>query len=280
MENPLTISRRRLITLSAAAVLPFEWHQQRDWKLEYPLLSQYCKSLRSVRGHTVNVGNDTHAENERPRHSVTLSSFKMGASPVTVGLWKEYCKATSIEMPAAPQWGWIDDHPMVNVSYADITTSVLATGKPGFLQWAVLTSSVQLMLPTEAQWEAAAQSTHQSDDYPWGPVFDINQVWCSKETWKDAGKTASTTRKERVFINKAGIRDLIGNVWEWCQDWNGPYVADPSRDPIGPSTGSRRVLRGGSWYNEWPDVFRTSYRYRMLPDKREDNIGFRLVATK
>lgn len=280
MDVSSEVSRRQLLSCSALALLPNVWHQPRSWDAKYPMLSQYCKAMRAIKGRTLSIGSDSHAENERPRHSITLSTFKLGASPVTVGLWKEYCAATQVEMPTAPAWGWLDDHPIVNVSYTDITTATLPSGKPGFLTWAVITSGVQLMLPTESQWEAAAQSKNPSDDYAWGADFDINKLWCSKESWKDAGKTASTTRKDRIFTNHYGIRDLIGNVWEWCQDWNGPYTSELSKDPIGPPSGMRRAIRGGSWYNEWPDVFRTSYRYRMLPEKREDNIGFRLAAAK
>ncbi len=278
MDLPILITRRRLLSLSLTTAVPLAFLSQDDWMTRYPNLARYCKELRRVPGGRYQLGNDTHAENERPRHSVTLSPFRLGATPVSVALWKEYTKANALEMPAAPAWGWLDDHPVVNISYTDITTAMFASGKPGFLAWAVMTSGVPLMLPTEAQWEAAAQNKRSTADYPWGPTFDSSKLWCSKYAWKDAQKTASTVRKDRIHSNAYGIRDLIGNVWEWCQDWNGPYAADSQFDPLGPATGTRRALRGGSWYNEWPDVFRTTYRYRMLPEKREDNIGFRLAA--
>lgn len=280
MDFPILITRRRLLSLSLTAAVPLAFIPGDDWVTRYPNLARYCKELRKVPGGRYQLGNDTHAENERPRHAVTLSPFRLGATPVSVALWKEYCNAVSLEMPAPPAWGWLDDHPVVNISYIDITTPAQASGKPGFLAWAVVTSGVPLMLPTEVQWEAAAQNKRSKDDYPWGPTFDSSKLWCSKDAWKDAQKTASTLRKDRIHNNVHGIRDLIGNVWEWCQDWNGPYSAESLTDPAGPSTGTRRALRGGSWYNEWPDVFRTAYRYRMLPEKREDNIGFRLAAAK
>ena len=280
MEFPSNISRRELLMLSFTAALPLMHLRQKDWMAQFPHLAAYCKTLRKVPGGTYQLGSDSHADIERPRHSVTLTPFRLGATPVTVALWREYCTAINVEMPAAPTWGWLDDHPVVNISYSDVTTAFHASGKPGFLAWAVVTSGVPLMLPTEAQWEAAAQSKRASDDYPWGLSFDSSKLWCSKDTWKDAGKTASTVRKDRIHTNAYGIRDLVGNVWEWCQDWNGPYSAAATIDPAGPQNGTRRALRGGSWYNEWPDVFRTAYRYRMLPEKREDNIGFRLAAAK
>ena len=173
MEYPILITRRRLLSLSLTAAVPLAFVLEDDWMTRYPNLGRYCKELRKVPGGRYQLGNDTHAENERPRHAVTLSPFRLGATPVSVALWKEYCKAVSLEMPAPPAWGWLDDHPVVNISYTDITTAMFASGKPGFLAWAVMTSGVPLMLPTEAQWEAAAQSKRASDDYPWGPTFDL-----------------------------------------------------------------------------------------------------------
>ena len=142
MEFPSNVSRRELFSLSVTAALPLILHRQRDWMAQFPQLAHYCKSLRKVPGGAYQLGNGTHADSERPRHAVTLSPFRIGATPVNVALWKEYCKATSMEMPAAPAWGWLDDHPVVNISYSDITTAVHASGKPGFLAWAVLTSGV------------------------------------------------------------------------------------------------------------------------------------------
>jgi formylglycine-generating enzyme required for sulfatase activity len=79
----------------------------------------------------------------------------MGTTPVTVGMWREYTAANrKLRMPAAPEWGWLDDHPMVNVKWMDI---VGIKGKDGNLAWEseVLVSNLQQ--PSEAQWEYAAR---------------------------------------------------------------------------------------------------------------------------
>ena len=83
---------------------------------------------------------------EKPVHTVTLSAFRMAATPVTVAVWKEYCKATSTPLPKEPSWGFIDDHPVIYVSWNDIMG---IDGKGGFCAWATELAGIKLMLPTE-----------------------------------------------------------------------------------------------------------------------------------
>ena len=76
-----------------------------------------------------------------------------------------------------------------------------------------------------------------------------------------------------------GCTDLAGNAWEWCRDWYAPYdkeQKDPQRDPLGPSTGSARVVRGGS-FNINTYALRSAYRFFYSPLDRTGNTGFRVV---
>jgi formylglycine-generating enzyme required for sulfatase activity len=157
-------------------------------------------------------------DDEKPIHSVTLSAFRMGATPVTVAVWKEYCAATGATLPSAPTWGLLDNHPVVNVSWNDIMGS---DGKSGYCAWASRVAGVSLILPSEAQWEYSAKDGKDSK-YPWGNEFDVSKVWGSNRMIRSG--TADVCRTNNVFDNKFGVIDLCSNVWEWCLDGYQPYA--------------------------------------------------------
>jgi formylglycine-generating enzyme required for sulfatase activity len=142
-------------------------------------------------------------------------------------------------------------------------------------------------LPTEAEWEFAARSRGKNYKYAWGndqpngniadqttkQTYDGWTIW---EGYTDGYvHTAPVGRFEQGDL---GLSDMTGNVWEWCWDWydSDYYDNSPSRNPHGPSTGSGRVLRGGSWYIR-PANLRCAYRGNSSPDSRSLDIGFRLT---
>ena len=130
---------------------------------------------------------------EKPLRIVSLPGFWIYRDPVTVAQFHACCRETGWSMPAAPEWGWRDDHPMVNVSWADIHH---------YATWA------QAGIPTEAQWEKAARGT-DGRIWPWG------------NTWMpDYCNHTSTTQPVGSHpgnVSPYGVRDMVGNVWEWCQ---------------------------------------------------------------
>jgi len=243
----------------------------------YPALNAYIESLRLIPAGTFQMGSASGYVIEKPVHSVTLSAFRMGETPITVAIWKEYCTATGTTLPPAPDWGLLDDHPIVNVSWNDIMG---VNGNGGFCVWASDVAGFPLTLPTEAQFEYAARGGQDGLAYPWGNSFDQSKLWCSVTRPGDAGKTAPVSRSSNIFLNVFGLTEMSGNVWHWCSDWYDSYGNGPQMDPLGPSSSSenRRCVRGGSWYFNYPDFFRCADRNGYFPDDCYFLNGFRLAA--
>ena len=196
---------------------------------------------------------------ERPQHKVYLDGSWMYKNDVTVAQYRSYCKATKRELPDAPEWGWKDDHPMVNVTWDDAKA---------YCGWAGAS------LPTEAQWEKAARGT-DGRKYPWGNGWDK-----TKANSDQSGLEATTPVGSYPIGGSAyGCLDMAGNVFQWCADWydENYYASSPARNPTGPVTGTYRVLRGGSWsFNS--DFCRSAIRYFYSPAYWYDSIGFRCVG--
>ena len=242
---------------------------------QYPRLADYVESMCVIKAGQFQMGSSSGDSDEKPLHSVTLSAFRMGATPVTVAVWDEYCRAKDLKMPNSPDWGWIDDHPVVNVSWNDIMGT---DGKSGFCAWASVVAGFRLTLPTEAQFEYASRGGQSGLEYPWGNTFDDSKLWCSAKTSRS--RTAPVVRSSNIFSNQPyGLTDMAGNVWQWCSDRYGPYTGTEATNPVGPEATSDndRCVRGGSWNNFNPGSFRCALRIRDFPDLG-DYIGFRLSA--
>jgi sulfatase modifying factor 1 len=245
--------------------------------MDYRNLKAYIESLRSIPAGAFHMGSSNRDEAEEPVHSVTLSAFRMGMTPVSVAVWREYCAASGTKLPRAPSWGLLDDHPVVNVSWNEIMG---VDGKSGFCAWASDVAGFRLTLPTEAQFEYAALGGQSGLEFPWGNSFDRSKLWCSREVIGDADKTAPVVRPSNVYRNVFGLTDMAGNVCQWCSDWSGPYGSASETDPTGPSSSSdnRRCVRGGSWHFNYPVLFRCAFRDWNFPHIGNLNIGFRLSA--
>ncbi len=196
----------------------------------------YVEGGTFTMGCTAEQGNDCY-DDEKPAHKVTVSSFSMGKYPITVAQYRYYCKETGTKMPSAPIWGWQEDHPIVGVSWNDCQS---------YVKWLSKVTGRSFRLPTEAEWEFAARGGVNSKGYKYAGSNDIGSVACYWENSRE--KTHKVGEKQG---NELGLYDMSGNVWEWCSDRYGSdyYKNSPQNNPNGPSSGSRRVLRGGSWSN-------------------------------
>jgi formylglycine-generating enzyme required for sulfatase activity len=158
----------------------------------------------------------------------------------------------------APQEGY-EKFPVIAVNW---------NGAIAYCKWLSQKTGQKYRLPTEAEWENAARA---KGEFQYAGNNTANEVaWFSENS-----KTTHAVGQKRP--NQLQIYDLSGNVWEWCQDWYGPYTTG-GEDYSGPRTGTQRVIRGGSWYSSSRDI-RVARRYSFNPNSRNNYIGFRLART-
>jgi formylglycine-generating enzyme required for sulfatase activity len=194
---------------------------------------------------------------EGPVHSVTLSDYYIGETEVTQELWQAVMGSNPSRFIGNLQ------RPVEKVSWNDCRTFI---GKLNEL------TGGSFRLPTEAEWEYAARGGNKSRGYKYSGSDNIGDVaWC-------AGNSDVTTHAVKTKSpNELGIYDMSGNVYEWCQDWYGDYSSAAQTNPKGPSSGSARVYRGGSWACDAAPCRCTDRGYNP-PASAYSNRGLRLVS--
>lgn len=267
------------------------------------------------------MGSDSGLANERPRHKVILGDYWIDKFPVTNVQFAQFVQATGYKAQGNWQIAFTsgkEQHPVVFVTWDDACAYGQWCGK---------------RLPTEAEWEKAARGT-DGREYPWSNQWDGNKCNAS-------GREATPVGAYPEGVSPYGCHDMVGNVWEWCQDWYDSeslghhighflqqipyqyikaidvqgailsmvsslrypisvlrcalhrqswgdrhhdrgyseyYQHSPSRDPQGPSSGSYRVRRGGSWGNSARDC-RSACRLGDMSGFGGSALGFRLLTS-
>ena len=206
---------------------------------------------------------DEATDDERPVHEVTVSSFFIGQTEVTVGMWKAVMGYNPIPY-------YIPEYvPPLNaaascVSWDDCQNFIAKLNEM---------TGRRFRLPTEAEWEFAARGGNRSHGYKYAGSDILDEVAVF------TGYRYPLVRTKAP--NELGLYNMSGNVLEWCQDWFGPYGNEPLINPVGPEPGTERVIRGGSYY--WKDSTYCRVSWRMgadpAPENYTDNypIGLRLV---
>jgi len=201
-------------------------------------------------------------KDEGPQHEIMLTQgFYLATYEVTQTQWE----AVMGENPAVFQsLETSAQHPVEYVSWNDCQALISRLNEMG---------QGNFRLPTEAEWEYACRAGTQTAYY-WGDK--MKQNGSSDYAWANSRSFAQTHPVGSKQPNEWGLYDMSGNVWEWCQDWFGPYLAKPQTNPQGPEKGEMKVFRGGSWYDFY-ESHRSANRHKHAPDERYAAIGLRLV---
>jgi len=244
-----------------------------------------------VQGGTFKMGSRNGGIDEKPVHSVTVSSFYISKYEVTN---EEFCKFLNAygsdkvksgsysgqtmiydKKSGSYPWGvyksgssWYPisgyaKHPVIYVTWY---------GANEYCKWLSQTTGKTYRLPTEAEWEYAARGgvdTH-GRAYQYAGSNNIDDV-----AWYSSNSGNKTHPVGTKSPNSLGIYDMSGNVWEWCSDWYGSYSSSSQTNPQGASSGSNRVRRGGGW-NYHAAGCRVADRYSLTPTYSNDYLGFRV----
>lgn len=259
------------------------------------------------------------ADGEGPVRQAVIDPFYIDAAPVTNAQFAEFARATSYRTEAeqfgwsfvfqghipeerraalvndrvlaAPWWCKIpgaawerpegpdsniearEEFPVTHVSWNDAAE---------FARWA------GKRLPTEAEWEFAARGGLEQNRFPWGDEltpggFHVCNIWQGEFPSHDLAEDgyAGTSPVKAFPPNAYGLYSVSGNTWEWCADWFHPsyHLVATRTNPAGPSIGSARVMKGGSYlcHASYCNRYRVAARTSNTPDSSTTNIGFRCV---
>ena len=217
-------------------------------------------------GCTGEQGGDCDADEKTVRY-VTVSDFYIGQFEITQAQWQAVMGTSVYQQQSkaggSSTYGTGNDYPMYYVSWEEAKE---------FCRRLSQQTGKTYRLPTEAEWEYAARGGKKTQNTKYAGGYSLDYVgWYTSNS---GGKTHAVGTKN---ANELGIYDMSGNVWEWCEDWYGDYRSYDTDNPTGASSGSYRVLRGGSWRSNAGNC-RVSNRNGSSPGSRDDSDGYRVVC--
>lgn len=210
----------------------------------------------AIKGGTFVMGNDDDDGDEKPAHQVTLSDYAIGETEVTQELWQAVMGSNPSYFTGNLQ------NPVERVSWEECQI---------FIRKLNNITGQNFRLPTEAEWEYAARGGNSGKGYKYSGSGSIDKV-----AWYNGNSLKTTHPVKTKQPNELGIYDMSGNVYEWCHDCYNPYPAFAVINPKGKTSGSYRVIRGGSWGYNSSSCFVTN-RGNNSPNSRTIILGFRLA---
>jgi len=244
------------------------------------------QKLMYIPGGTYRIGSDRYTQDEAPRHEISISPFYIGRTEVTniqfaqflnerrhknmdirkwIALEKEIPRGGMISFTGTryrANYGY-EDHPVVGISFF---------GATAYCKWA------GLRLPSEAEWEIAAQGGESATLYPWGDDSPEGRANYGQK-WRDTNHKPPTTPVGKYAENGYGLVDMAGNALEWTKSPYIPYERESMTEDLRTSLDGRRVLRGGGFdanEHELRITFRRAY-YERVRSYLTGGLGFRCV---
>jgi len=225
-------------------------------------------------------------EDDFPQHQVTITRpFYIQLTEVTVGQWRLFAKESKYKTEAEREGGatiltgtkfekkqgfyW--DNPGFEQNEKCPVTCISWNDAKAFIKWLSHKEGKEYRLPTEAEWEYACRAGSAGRFY-----FGNDQAELGKYAWYWNNSKKHVHAVGEKIHNAWGLYDVLGNVWEWCEDWYDKYPSNAVTDPTGPSSGSAKVFRGGSIHSH-ARFCRSAYRGGYSPDASFTSLGFRLV---
>jgi len=210
----------------------------------------------------------------RPVCEVRLDSFRLSVYEITQAQFEKVMGYNPSLMKGD------DNRPVEQVSWLDAAAfcnklSELAGLMPCYdiRNRTCIFSRNGFRLPTEAEWEYACRAGTNAKYYTGNGEGDLDRAG-----WYRSNSEGTTHPVGHKEPNAWGLFDMHGNVWEWCNDWQGNYKNHRNENPRGPNWGYSRVLRGGGWH--YPAVgCRSAYRHKAKPEYRLSAVGFRIARS-
>lgn len=223
-------------------------------------LERLASEMVMVNGGAFVLGEDMRYGKDKgltvyPAHKVVLSSFWISKNEVTQSLWEYVMNDNPSQIKGS-------DRPVENVSWAEVND---------FIAKLNTMTGCSYRLPTEAEWEYAARGGNMSKGFLYPGSDDCMSVaWMSKNSFDETHPVG------QLKSNELGLYDMGGNVSEWCSDWAGDYSYVAENNPKGPSSGTKKIYRGGNWLSDEQSC-QSSNRSASSVDSKSGTRGFRLA---